>query len=157
MTNQQKRMMSMRTNGAWILYFAGVLLFGITSGCGSSAPVVGADVDRRVYLLKGEKVAQAPEIDGGYGEVERLKKYPEAAERDNAYGVIWVQCTISARGVATRLQVVEGGHPALETEALNVVQRLRFKPARMNNAPVQARVQIPIIFQGPYARPQEGK
>jgi TonB family protein len=108
-------------------------------------------VERRVYLLRGQDVDRPPEIQGGYAEVERIKSYPTAAEEDEAYGVIWLQCTVSASGVATRVQLAKGGHPALETEALNVIQRLEFSPATKGNAPVPAQIQVPIIFQGPYA------
>lgn len=138
---------------SWTLGFLAVLVFGFVSACGSSGPVVGNDVERRVYLVQGQDVDRPPEIVGGYAELERLKDYPSAAEEDDAYGVIWLQSTISAGGVATRIQVAEGGHPALETEALNVVQRLDFRPAMKNGGPVQSEVQIPVIFQGPYAQP----
>ena len=138
-----------------VCLLTGFLLIGFIGGCGSSDPVVGRDVERRVYLLQGQDVDQPPEIIGGYAEIERIKSYPDAAAEDEAYGVIWLQCTISAGGVATRVQLAQGGHPALETEALNVVQRLDFRPAMKNDAPVQSRVQIPIIFQGPYARPEQ--
>ncbi len=127
----------------------------VLTGCGSSGPIVGGDIERRVYLLEGQDVDEPPEIDGGYAEVERLKQYPDAAEEDDAYGVIWLQCTISASGVATRIQVAQGGHPALETEALNVIQQLQFRPATRGGAPVQSQIQVPIIFQGPYAQPKE--
>jgi TonB family protein len=103
-------------------------------------------------LLQGQDVDRPPEIEGGYATVEQTKSYPAAAEKDEAYGVIWLQCTVSASGVATRVQLAQGGHPALETEALNVIQRLEFSPATKGNAPVPARIQIPIIFQGPYAK-----
>jgi len=135
-----------------LLCLAGVLLGGLVVGCGSSGPVVGRDIEKRVYLLEGETVDQPPEIVGGYAEVETAKKYPSAAEEDDAYGVIWLQCTISASGVATRVQLAQGGHPALETEALNVIQRLQFRPGLKNGAPVQSQIQIPVVFQGPYAK-----
>ena len=138
----------------WMFVFAltGFLLGGALSGCGSSQPVIGHDVDRRVYLLEGQNVTEPPEIIGGYQRIDEIKSYPEAAKRDEAYGVIWLQCTVAASGVATRIQLVRGGHPSLETEAVNVLQRLEFEPAKLNNAPTRARVQIPIIFQGPYAK-----
>lgn len=98
---------------------------------------------------------QPPEIVGGYQKVEEFKKYPESAAEDDAYGVIWLQATISAGGSATRMQVAEGGHPALETEALNVMQSLEFRPAKKNGGAVQSTVQLPVIFQGPYARPKK--
>lgn len=132
----------------------GILTLGLLVGCGSSeprGPVVGADIEKQVYLVRGQNVDQPPEIIGGYQEVERLKRYPESAAEDSAYGVIWLQSTISASGSATRIQVAEGGHPSLETEALNVMQQLRFRPAQINGGGVQAKIQLPIIFQGPYA------
>lgn len=132
-----------------------MVLGGVVCGCGSSAPVVGADVNRGVHVVRGQYVDVAPEIIGGYATVDSIKSYPRAAARDGAYGVIWLQCTVSASGICTRIQLAEGGHPALETEALNVIQQLDFRPGKMNGAPVPVLVQIPVIFQGPYARPEE--
>ncbi|PSQ95114.1 MAG: hypothetical protein BRD55_11355 [Bacteroidetes bacterium SW_9_63_38] len=150
--------MSILTRSASLFGLIALLVVGGVSGCSSSSgPVVGRDVERRVYLVKGQSVDQAPQIVGGYAAVEREKSYPKAAENDKAYGVIWLQATISAGGTATRVQLAEGGHPALETEALNVVQRLRFHPAQINGAPVQSQVQLPVIFQGPYAKPKKKK
>jgi TonB family protein len=150
--------MTKLATSVWMLSLAGFLLVGFLSGCGSSGPLVGRDVEKRIYLLEGEKVDQPPEIIGGYDAVEKLKSYPSAAEEDDAYGVIWLQCTVSATGKATRIQLARGGHPALETEALNVIQRLEFRPALKGGAPIQSEVQIPIIFQGPYAKKKtEGK
>ena len=139
---------------AWLRSLLGLLLIGLVGGCGSSGSVVGGDVERRVYVLQGEDIDQPPEIEGGYARIDSVKTYPSAAEEDEAYGVIWLQCTISAGGIPTRIQMARGGHPALETEALNVMQQLTFRPATKDGAPVQSRVQIPIIFEGPYASPE---
>ena len=151
--------MSTLTRSAFLFCLLGLLVVGGVSGCSSSSkPIVGRDVERRVYLLEGQgHIDQPPEIVGGYSAVERQKSYPKAAEEDGAYGVIWLQCTVSAGGTATRVQLAQGGHPALETEALNVIQRLRFRPAKVGGAPVQSQIQIPVIFQGPYARPKKKK
>ena len=136
-----------------LLILLGGIVGMVGAGCGgSTGPVVGQDVERRVYLLQGQDVERPPEIKGGYASVEQAKSYPAAAEKDEAYGVIWLQCTVSASGVATRIQLAQGGHPALETEALNVIQRLEFLPATKGNGPVPAQIQIPVIFQGPYAK-----
>ena len=151
--------MSTLTRFASLFCVFALLVAGGVSGCSSSSgPVVGRDVERRVYLLEGQgHIDQPPEIVGGYATVEQKKSYPAAAEKDGAYGVIWLQCTVSAGGTATRVQLARGGHPALETEALNVVQRLRFRPAQVNGAPVQSQIQVPVIFQGPYAKPKKKK
>lgn len=150
--------MSTLTRSASLFCLLGLLVAGVVSGCSSSSgPIVGRDVERRVYLVEGQSVDRPPEIVGGYAAVEREKSYPAAAEQDGAYGVIWLQCTVSAGGTATRVQLASGGHPALETEALNVIQRLRFRPAQIGGAPVQSQVQIPVIFQGPYAKPKKEK
>ncbi len=151
-------MMTTLTPRSLTLSLVAMLLIGLFTGCGSSSStgyVVGRDVDKRLYLLEDQNVDQAPEIVGGYSSVEEVKRYPSAAEEDDAYGVIWLQFTVSASGNATRVRLAEGGHPALETEALNVVQQLDFRPALQNGAPIQSQVQIPIIFQGPYAKPEK--
>ena len=140
----------------WVLSAFGLFLIGLLGGCGSSGSVVGGDVERRIYLIQGQDVDEPPTIEGGYARIDSVKTYPDAAEADEAYGVIWLQCTISAGGVPTRIQLAQGGHPALETEALNVVQQLNFRPATKDGAPVQSRIQLPIIFEGPYAPPEPG-
>jgi len=145
-------MVTVRT--AWIVSLLGCLLVGL-GGCGSSGPVVGGDVEKRLYLVEGQDVEEPPEIEGGYGRIDEIKTYPTAAEEEDAYGVIWIQTTISASGAASRTRLAQGGHPALETEALNVVQNLDFRPARKDGAPIQSRVQIPVIFEGPYRTPEE--
>jgi TonB family protein len=148
--------MTVSSRTVWLLVFLAGLVWGLGSGCGgSTGPVVGEGVERRIYLVQGQQVDRPPEIMGGYAEVENLQSYPSAAEEDEAYGVIWLQCTISASGVATRIQLARGGHPALETEALNVIQRLEFRPAIKDGAPVPAQIQIPVIFQGPYAQEKQ--
>jgi len=136
------------------LCLAAVLLGGLVTGCGGSSQgyVIGRDVEKRVYLVSGQDVDQRPEIIGGYAKVNEVKNYPKAAEEDDAYGVIWLQCTISASGIATRIRLAEGGHPALETEALNVIQRLDFRPALKDGSPIPSEIQIPVIFQGPYGK-----
>jgi TonB family protein len=139
----------------WIVPLLGVLLIGLIGGCGSSEPVVGGDVERRLYVVQGQDIDEPPEIVGGYDRLDEVRTYPSAAEADDAYGVIWLQFIISASGSATQVRLVEGGHPALETEALNVVQNLDFQPATKNGAPVQARVQLPVVFEGPYRTPEE--
>lgn len=140
-----------------MLGLTGFLLAGLLNGCGSSGPVVGQNIEKRVYLLENEAVDQPPEIIGGYGAVEKVKNYPSAAEEDDAFGVIWLQSTVSASGNATRVQLAEGGHPALETEALNVIQQIEFRPALKNGAPVPAQIQVPVIFQGPYKKNKKKK
>ena len=149
-------MMIVSSRKIWLLFLVGGIAWALASGCGgSTGPVVGKEVERRVYLIQGQDVDRPPEIVGGYAEVENIKTYPSAAEEDDAYGVIWLQCTISASGVATRVQLARGGHPALETEALNVIQRLEFRPAIQDGAPVPAQIQIPVIFQGPFANEEK--
>lgn len=141
---------------SWILVLAGVLFGGGLTGCGSSESVIGADIDKRVYLVEGQPdMDRPPEIIGGYEEIERLKTYPEAASYRKAAGVIWVEGIISARGVATSFHIAQGGHSALEREALDVVRALDFRPALKRGAPVQALVQIPIIFQIPREEEEE--
>jgi len=139
---------------AWIVPLFTCLLIGL-GGCGSSGPIVGGDVEKRIYLVEGQDVDESPEIEGGYERIDELKTYPTPAAEEDAYGVIWIQTTISASGSASRTRLAQGGHPALETEALNVVQNLDFRPARKDGVPIQSRVQIPVIFEGPYRTPEE--
>lgn len=138
-----------------------VLLVGLLGlsagiGCRSTAPI-GAEVDRRVHVMNNEDLEELPQIIGGYEALEAEKEYPEQAREDGAVGVIWVQCRVTARGWPTRVQIAEGGHYLLESEARRVVQQLRFEPARMNGATVPTTAYIPVIFQRPSPDGEEGE
>jgi len=132
----------------------GCLLIGL-GACGSSGPVIGGDTEKRLYVVQGQEIDEPPEIVGGYARIDSIKTYPSAAEEEEAYGVVWLQTTISAGGDASRIRLRQGGHPALESEALNVVQNLDFRPATKDGAPVPAVVQIPVFFEGPYRTSDE--
>ena len=117
-------------------------------GCAASGPGgVGTNVDRRVHVLSD--VNSPPSIVGGYQALETKKEYPEGAREENATGVVWVQCTISATGVPTNIDIETSVNFSLESEAVRVVRSLKFDPAMKEEMPVPARVRIPVIFEDP--------
>lgn len=141
--------MTMRAKTLLFLLLGGL---GLASGlgCGSTAQVgVGEDVERRVYVSEDDEIDELPRIIGGYEALEAETSYPEQAEEEGAVGVIWVQCRITARGWPARVQIAEGGHLALESEARRAVKKMRFQPALRNDATVPVTAYIPVIFQRP--------
>lgn len=141
-------MMTKRGNILMPLLFAGLLCLAGGIGCRSAAPI-GADVERRVHVRNAGELEQLPRIIGGYEALEAAKEYPAQAREEEAAGVIWVQCRVTARGWPTRIQIAKGGHFLLESEARRVVQQLRFEPARKNGATIPVTAYIPVIFQRP--------
>jgi len=137
-------------HGRWLLGLLIPLLAGTLVGCASTQGT-SSDLERRVYLLT--EVDRPPRIAGGYVRIDSLKGYPEPARRDRAAGTILVEGVVSATGAPTRLRIIEGGHPALEGEALRVIRDLRFEPALKDDAPFPARIQIPIFFERPVPPP----
>lgn len=127
----------------WVLLSA-VFAALVFVGCGSSAPAVVMDPEIRV--LDTTSVDTAPEIVGGFERVRELTRYPQAAQQQGASGTIWIRCVVSSRGRATRLTIAEGGHYALESEAIRVVEQLRFTPGKIQNAPVSTTIEIPITI-----------
>lgn len=90
---------------------------------------------------------EPPRLIGGMaGFIERLR-YPREARRARAEGLIMIRFVVTPSGIPLGLEVVQGGHSALEAEALRAVSGARFAPARVDGTPVYARFSMPVLFR----------
>ena len=96
-----------------------------------------------------DSVETQPTIIGGMNRVYELTTYPQDAQEAEAFGTVWVQAIVTARGNASSLRIVQEGHLSLERVALDVVRQLEFEPAKLDRAPVPATVEIPVTFPPP--------
>lgn len=113
-----------------------------------------------VYELS--EIGQMPEFPDGQAALARFLgtniKYPEAAKRDSAEGVITVMFTIDENGEVTDVGVPEGNEPSgadsgrrqdFQDEAIRVVKRMpRWSPAlSTQHKAVKVRLTLPIRFK----------
>ena len=73
-------------------------------------------------------------------------EYPTELRRDGVSGVVMVKCTIDEQGNVVDPQVEKSSNGAFEQPALAALKKWKFKPAKLDGAPVITKVTIPIKF-----------
>lgn len=85
-----------------------------------------------------------PAYKGGNDKLDKflLKTFRNPKERKNIDGKIVVACIIGTKGKVIESQVVRGLDRDLNDEALRVVRKLKFKPAKQGKKKVKSRFDI---------------
>jgi TonB family protein len=104
--------------------------------------------DDKIFMI----VENQPEFPGG---IEALKnflavnlKYPEADRIAGKAGVVYVSMVISETGTVYDTQILRGVSPAIDAEALRVVNSLpAWIPGTQNGKAVKVRYTVPIRFE----------
>jgi TonB family protein len=71
--------------------------------------------------------------------------YPPAAREAGVQGRIWVRALVDTNGAVLNAQVVRS-IPELDSAAVAVARRCRFRPYEAKGLPVRFRVEIPVLF-----------
>ena len=94
-------------------------------------------------------VEQMPELIGGFGTVLDDLDYPNAAREAGIEGVVIIQFVVDTTGRTRCHDVVLGLGYGIDEAGLQAVERLRFKPGKTRNKPVNALMSYPITFARP--------
>ncbi len=79
--------------------------------------------------------------------VGRTIQYPAVAAENSIQGKVYVTFVVSPSGQVTNVQISRGVHPALDKEAIRVVNNLPvFSPGKQRGKPVRVQYSIPIRF-----------
>lgn len=74
-------------------------------------------------------------------------KYPEVAAENGIQGRVFVQFVVEADGKLTNVRVIRGVDPALDKEAIRVVEGSpRWNPGKQRGKPVRVSFTFPITF-----------
>lgn len=97
-------------------------------------------------------VEQKPSFPGGeaamYTWLSQNIVYPPAASEEGVQGRVVVEFVVSKDGSITNARVVRNRHPALDREALRVIQAMpRWVPGRNNGQPVKVTYTLPVTFK----------
>ena len=77
-----------------------------------------------------------------------LPSYPRAARRQGLQGRLVLRVTVTAEGKPRIVKVLESsGHALLDDAAVRAVARWQFQPGRHGNTPVQASIDLPVVFR----------
>ncbi len=106
--------------------------------------------DDRVYNIA--MVEEKPEFPGGetamYKWLSDNLFYPSQAAEDGTQGRVIVEFVISKNGYIENAHIVRGRHPALDKEALRLVNSMpRWKPGHNNGVPVKVTYSLPVTFK----------
>ena len=75
-------------------------------------------------------------------------QYPEIAKENGLSGKVFVQFVINQKGEVQDVKIARGVDPALDKEAIRVVQGLpKWKPGSQRGKPVKVSYTVPINFQ----------
>ena len=114
----------------------------------ATAPTQPAPSTDKVF----DVVEQMPEFPGGqaalYNYIASHVNYPPEAEERGAQGRVVVTFVVERDGSITDAKVVRPVDPALDQEALRVINRMpRWTPGRQNGEPVRVKSALPIMFR----------
>ena len=93
-----------------------------------------------------------PEYPGGQAALRKFLiselKYPAEARAANEVGEVLVGFTVGMDGCISGVRVLKPVSPALNAEAVRVVQMMKYwRPGTRNGKPVRAEMTIPINFK----------
>ena len=104
--------------------------------------------EEQIFMI----VEHMPEFPGGdlalRKHIAENVKYPEIAKENGLSGKVFVQFVINQRGEVENVKIARGVDPALDKEAIRVVQGLpKWKPGSQRGKPVKVSYTVPINFQ----------
>ena len=103
--------------------------------------------------VRVEIVEQKPKFQGGdentFGSwVGKNIEYPEIARENGIFGKVTLSFVVGTDGRITDVTVLRGQDPALDKEAVRVVQSSpKWTPGRQRDKAVRVRYTFPVIFQ----------
>ncbi len=103
--------------------------------------------DNEIY----ESAEHIPTYPGGVSAlmdfIQSNMQYPEQAKADNAEGMVQVSFVVEKDGTASDFEVVDEHHPALEAEAVRVMQMMpKWNPATQDGVKVRVEYTVPVKF-----------
>ena len=126
----------------------------ITPKTADAAEKAAKNEDDEVYFI----VPKMPEFPGGDSALRRFitenLRYPEEAKANGMSGKVFVQFVINKNGEVENPQIARGVEPALNKEAIRVIQSLpKWKPGQNKSKwdnewrPVRVSFTIPVDFK----------
>ena len=75
-------------------------------------------------------------------------KYPESAAENGIQGKVIVSFIVEADGKVTNVKVVRGIDPALDQEAVRVIESSpKWQPGKQRGKPVRVNLTFPVVFK----------
>lgn len=79
--------------------------------------------------------------------IQQNLRYPEIAAENGISGRVFVQFAVNSKGMVVDAKVIRGVDPALDKEALRVVNSSpKWEPGKQRGKPVKVQFTFPIVF-----------
>jgi TonB family protein len=127
---------------------AGGAAEGVATGVAQSTAERDTPADEGVYDISSVEVK--PSLSNS-SEVQRAleRNYPPLLRDAGVGGTVQLSFRVNEDGRvdASTIEVVSSDNDQFSEAAKKVVERMRFRPAKVNDSPVKVLVQLPITFQ----------
>ncbi|HEX8454423.1 MAG TPA: TonB family protein [Longimicrobium sp.] len=127
---------------------AGGVKDGVDKGVAQSTVERETPPDQGVYDISSVEVK--PALSNGSDVARALERnYPPLLRDAGVGGTVMLSFRVNEDGRVdpTTIEVVSSDNEQFSEAAKKVVERMRFRPAKVNDRPVKVLVQIPITFQ----------
>ncbi|MBN8705725.1 MAG: TonB family protein [Bacteroidetes bacterium] len=101
------------------------------------------DDDQKIW----EATEISPEIDGGFGNVYKILKYPEVAVIQKVEGTVVCRVYIDKEGNPINTEVLRSIHPAIDKAAQDALFNVKYIPGKQNGVVVSTMLTVPIKFK----------
>ena len=108
---------------------------------------IAEDLEEKIY----DVVDQSPEFPGGKNGIarylDRNLRYPEIARENGVQGRLILRFVVNQNGEISDVNVIRGGDPSLEKEAMRVIKAMpKWVPGKINGKAVNSYFILPINF-----------
>jgi periplasmic protein TonB len=127
---------------------AGGVAQGVDNGVAQNTAQRETPPDQGIYDVGS--VEQRPELRNSAAVISAVQRnYPPLLRDAGVGGTVVVSMVINEDGTpdVSTVEVVSTDHEQFSEVVRRVVERMRFRPAKVNNQAVKVRVQLPITFQ----------
>ena len=122
----------LRTRYAWLtalLLFVNAALLVLTAGAQTIRSITVTEQALRHYAIKTV-----------------MPKYPAAARRKGAQGVVVAQLEVNEQGGLNKIEVLEAPDPSIEEAVRQAISEWRFKPATIGGKAVPLRGKLTFYY-----------
>ncbi|CAN0586648.1 unnamed protein product, partial [Laminaria digitata] len=88
-----------------------------------------------------------PVVKGGVERLSARLNYPMEAAIEKVSGTVGIKLLIDEKGVLQEAQIFQSVGYGCDEEVLRVLQEAEFEPARLNNKPIKAWLNLQFSFK----------
>jgi protein TonB len=105
------------------------------------------ELDTSVVVFPERNAEPVGGYKGFYEFISKEIKYPTQAKRTGTEGKVFVQFVINQQGQSTDFKILRHIGAGCDEEAVRVLAKTKWEPAKQRGRPVRVRMTLPVIFK----------